>query len=483
MTKRNTFQVKRERILQLNGSKMGHRGPVIYWMSRDQRVNDNWAFLYSAELAAELDTTVVVVFALTDSFLGASLRHYGFMLKGLMEAEKKLLAHHIPFTLLTGDPPGVVAQYAKDIRAGAIVTDFDPLKIKKTWKKELAKKIDIPLFEVDAHNVVPCRIASDKPEFGAYTLRPKLKKKLEEYLEEFPELPSFAKTAATGKPAGNHEREIQGSSGHLTNGAAESGVVAREDWHGVQKQIYENIDTGIGEVEWIKPGEDAAALMFSEFTARKLSGYNDKRNDPNASAVSDMSPYLHFGQISAQRMALEILKNIPENAGTNAYLEELIVRKELSDNFCHFNDNYDSFQGFPDWAKTTLNAHRKDEREYLYNKEQFETANTHDKLWNAAQTEMVKKGKMHGYMRMYWAKKILEWSPSPEEALDIAIFLNDKYELDGRDPNGYTGCAWSIGGVHDRAWGERPVSGKIRYMNANGAGRKFDTRKYINTYL
>lgn len=182
-------------------------------------------------------------------------------------------------------------------------------------------------------------------------------------------------------------------------------------------------------------------------------------------------------------MALEILKNIPENAGTNAYLEELIVRKELSDNFCHFNDNYDSFQGFPDWAKTTLNAHRKDEREYLYNKEQFETANTHDKLWNAAQTEMVKKGKMHGYMRMYWAKKILEWSPSPEEALDIAIFLNDKYELDGRDPNGYTGCAWSIGGVHDRAWGERPVSGKIRYMNANGAGRKFDIRKYINTYL
>jgi deoxyribodipyrimidine photo-lyase len=198
---------------------------------------------------------------------------------------------------------------------------------------------------------------------------------------------------------------------------------------------------------------------------------------------SNLSPYLHFGQISAQRIALETYKRKHNIETKDAFLEELIVRRELSDNFCFYNKNYDSFDGFPEWAKKTLNEHRKDKREFTYNLEQFEKAKTHDDLWNAAQIEMVKTGKMHGYMRMYWAKKILEWTETPEEALEFSIYLNDKYELDGRDPNGYTGCAWSIGGVHDRAWTERPVFGKIRYMNYNGAKRKFDVKRYIQKYL
>jgi deoxyribodipyrimidine photo-lyase len=165
-----------------------------------------------------------------------------------------------------------------------------------------------------------------------------------------------------------------------------------------------------------------------------------------------------------------------------AFLEELIVRRELSDNFCYYNSNYDSFKGFPDWAKETLNTHKKDEREFVYSVKIFEESKTHEDLWNAAQNELIRAGKMHGYMRMYWAKKILEWSKSPEEALKISIYLNDKYELDGRDPNGYTGCAWAIGGVHDRAWVERPVYGKIRYMNRNGAKRKFDVEKYVKRF-
>lgn len=161
----------------------------------------------------------------------------------------------------------------------------------------------------------------------------------------------------------------------------------------------------------------------------------------------------------------------------------MIIRRELADNFCYFNKNYDSFDGFHSWAKESLNLHRKDKRDFVYNLEQFELAKTHDDLWNAAQIEMVNTGKMHGYMRMYWAKKILEWSKSPEEAMRIAIYLNDKYELDGRDPNGYAGIAWSIGGVHDRAWFERPVYGKVRYMNYNGCAKKFDVKKYIDKYL
>jgi len=222
---------------------------------------------------------------------------------------------------------------------------------------------------------------------------------------------------------------------------------------------------------------------LDSFFEERLSGYNEKRNDPNENVSSNLSPYLHFGQISAQRIALETYKRKHNIETKDAFLEELIVRRELSDNFCFYNKNYDSFDGFPEWAKKTLNEHRKDKREFTYHLEQFEKAKTHDDLWNAAQIEMVKTGKMHGYMRMYWAKKILEWTETPEEALEYSIYLNDKYELDGRDPNGYTGCAWSIGGVHDRAWTERPVFGKIRYMNYNGAKRKFDVKRYIQKYL
>ncbi len=164
-------------------------------------------------------------------------------------------------------------------------------------------------------------------------------------------------------------------------------------------------------------------------------------------------------------------------------MEELIVRRELSDNFCFYNSDYDQFSGFPEWAQKTLNEHRGDKREFIYSLEQFEHGKTHDDLWNAAQLQMVLTGKMHGYMRMYWAKKILEWTGSPEDALEIAIHLNDKYELDGRDTNGYVGVAWSIGGVHDRAWQERPVFGKIRYMSYAGCKRKFDVSTFIEKNL
>jgi deoxyribodipyrimidine photo-lyase len=194
---------------------------------------------------------------------------------------------------------------------------------------------------------------------------------------------------------------------------------------------------------------------------------------------------LHYGQVSAQRLAFQVQTLLGVNSESQeAYLEELIVRRELADNYCFYNSNYDNFNGFPDWAKKTLNEHRFDKREFLYSCDEFELAKTHDPLWNAAQNQMVRDGKMHGFLRMYWAKKILEWTPSPEEAQAIAIYLNDKYELDGIDPNGYTGINWSIGGVHDRAWTERPVFGKIRFMNYAGCKRKFDVigfqEKYAN---
>ena len=231
--------------------------------------------------------------------------------------------------------------------------------------------------------------------------------------------------------------------------------------------------------DWIIPGESASKNILGSFIDSKLTNYDERKNDPNFQQLSNLSPYLHFGQISAQRIALELTGH----PNADNFLEQCIIRRELSDNFCYYNKQYDNFNGFPQWAKKSLNDHRNDPREYIYSYDEYENCATHDNLWNAAQMEMKIKGKMHGYMRMYWAKKILEWSDEPESALQIAIDLNDKYSLDGRDPNGYTGIAWSIGGVHDRPWFERPVFGKVRYMNFNGCKRKFDVDSYIDLYI
>ncbi|MGD8779616.1 MAG: deoxyribodipyrimidine photo-lyase [Ignavibacteria bacterium] len=437
-------------VLKSHPSK---KGPVVYWMQRDQRVNDNWAFIHSQNLALNSDSNLIIVFCLVPNFLDATCRQYDFLLKGLQKVEQDLKKKNIPFVLLTGSPQDEIPSFIKKINAGILVTDFNPLRITKEWKDRVTEKIDIMFHEVDAHNIVPCRIASHRLEFAAYTIRSKINGLLPEYLDEFIPLTKFEKTGFT-----NH----------------------KNDWDDVYKKL--KINFGVESVDWIKPGEDEAKKALQEFLENRFSSYSTERNDPNKKALSNLSPYLHFGQISAQRIALEVNKLNDNNESKKTFLEELIVRRELSDNFCFYNPNYDTFSCFPDWAKKTLNEHRKDEREYIYSKEKFEKALTHDKLWNAAQLEMVNTGKMHGYMRMYWAKKILEWTNSPEEALETGIHLNDKYELDGRDPNGYVGLAWSIGGVHDRAWTERPVFGKIRYMNYNGCKRKFDVASYISKH-
>jgi deoxyribodipyrimidine photo-lyase len=428
--------------------------PVIYWMSRDQRVFHNWSLSTAIDIARHHTVPICVVFTLVPGYPGATHRHYDFMLKGLQEIEEKLADLSIPFLILsTTEPAKALSDYAAALQAGLVITDFDPLRIKQQWQKDAAARLECPLWECDAHNIIPCRFVSQKVEFGAYTLRPRIHKLLPSFLVEFPSLlPSPAGLLEQPEP-------IQ--------------------WETLKKSI--KADQLPGPVADFQPGEQAAAEHLQGFLDKKLRSYTELRNDPNAGAVSDLSPWLHFGHISAQKIALQASNNYPAEQ-TASFLEELIVRRELSDNFCLYNPHYDSFQGFPAWAKLTLDAHRSDKRDYLYSKEQFEFAHTHDPLWNAAQNQMIVHGKMHGYMRMYWAKKILEWTNCPEEALEIAIYLNDRYELDGRDPNGYAGIAWSIGGVHDRAWFERPVYGKIRYMNANGCRSKFNTDQYIRKY-
>jgi deoxyribodipyrimidine photo-lyase len=235
-------------------------------------------------------------------------------------------------------------------------------------------------------------------------------------------------------------------------------------------------------VPWIVPGAHAANKNLKDFCSQRLQKYAALRNDPNTNYLSHLSPYLHFGQLSAQRVALAVQHADAERESKDAYLEELIVRRELADNFCLYNKNYDKVAGAHAWAQKTIAEHVSDIREFIYTPDEFEKAQTHDELWNAAQLQMAKEGKMHGFMRMYWAKKILEWSPDVQTAIDIALYLNDKYELDGTDPNGVVGVMWSICGVHDRAWTERSIFGKVRYMNYSGCKRKFDVQAYIDRY-
>ncbi len=480
------MKVDSRRIEKLNTVPFS-AGPVIYWVSRDQRVGDNWALLYAQELALASKQPLMAVFCLVPEFLGATLRQYRFMLKGLVEMAKGLQELNIGFVSLTGQPEQEVARFCLEQKAGALVSDFSPLRLNRAWKSDLAARLNNAFYEVDAHNIVPCRFASAKQEYAAYTFRPKVKKLLPDFLTDFP---SLIKHPYPATVSGHESGTGQGFALRLDSmlgpgsrpqpgGPGSARVKGGEPFDRLALENSLSVDRTIEEVTAFIPGEKAGKEAMQGFILNRLSAYPDDRNDPTRDGQSNLSPYLHFGQLSAQRLALAVSKSGGPQPAVDAFLEELIVRKELSDNFCFYNDKYDQVEGFPRWARESLDAHRDDKREFLYPLEIFDGAATHDELWNAAQNEMKQNGKMHGYMRMYWAKKILEWTESPEQAMQIAVYLNDRYSLDGRDPNGYSGIAWSIGGVHDRAWFDRPIFGKVRYMSYKGSKAKFNIEKYI----
>jgi deoxyribodipyrimidine photo-lyase len=353
--------------------------------------------------------------------------------------------------LLTGNPVEALSAFIVRQNVGALVTDFSPLTIHRSWKEAIAHTVTIPFDEVDAHNIVPCWVASEKREFSAATFRPKIHRLLPTFLTNFPALP-------------RHQLSWPSR-------------VHRTDWSAVGERI--TVDRTIGPVSGFIPGEASAKKALFRFMTKSLPRYGTGRNDPSDPCQSNLSPYLHFGQIAPQRVAYDVAHSTGHSLQRESFLEELIVRRELSDNFCLHTPDYEKATCFPAWAKATHDKHGIDPRPYRYTRARLERGETHDPLWNAAQMQMVTTGHMHGYMRMYWAKKILEWTPGVDEAMHIAIDLNDRYELDGRDPNGYAGIAWSMGGVHDRAWGERPVFGKIRYMNFEGCKRKFNIHAFI----
>jgi deoxyribodipyrimidine photo-lyase len=423
-------------------------------MGRDQRADDNWALLHAAALAKAAGAPLLALFALPPDFPPATARRAAFLLGGLAATEAVLRDHGIPLVLAPGDPAVAVPAFLRRVGAGVCVTDFDPLRPGRTAREAVAAAPawDGALLEVDAHNVVPAFVASGKREYAAATFRPKILKLLPEFLEPFPDLPAFA--------------------------AANLAGFAPVDWDAARTGLA--VDPAVGPVADIAPGPEAAREALADFLAHRLPVYAERRNDPNAGATSGLSPWFHCGHLAPQRAALDALaaqKRTP--AGAEAFLEELVVRRELADNYCLREPAYDTFTALPAWAQKTLRAHAADPRPHVYTAREFETATTHSALWNAAETALVRQGRLHGYMRMYWAKKILEWSATPEAALDTALFLNDRYALDGNDPNGVAGVLWSVGGLHDRPWATRPVFGQIRYMNERGCRRKFDVDAYI----
>jgi len=389
------------------------------------------------------------------------------MLEGLLETARTLSDLNISFIVRRGHPSCELLAVAEKVHAGLIVTDFSPLRLPRQWRKELAvaaQEAGLAVWETDAHNIIPCWLVSDKLEFAARTIRPKIQRQLPAWLTDLPVL---------ARHPINLSQEL------LHDVSAQTGrSVIQQALADLEHQTAPD-----GRRQMLPPsGPAAAKLRLSHFIADSLKDF-DRRNDPNLPVSSRLSPYLHFGQVSAQRVALSVhaaAQTNPELAPPAAsFLEELIVRRELADNYCFYHPDYDNWQGFPAWARQTLERHRTDPRTYRYRDEQLENGQTHDPLWNTAQLELRDTGQMPGYLRMYWAKKLLEWCATPEQAQQFAIALNDGLAIDGRDPNGYVGIAWSIGGVHDRPWGERPVFGTIRTLTYDGCRRKFSVDAYI----
>ncbi|MFO7990458.1 MAG: deoxyribodipyrimidine photo-lyase [Desulfotignum sp.] len=445
------------RIRHLNRTRIQQPAPnrdyVLYWMQQSQRAAFNHALEFAVDQANQLNLPLVTGFGLTDAYPEANLRHYTFMLEGLAETRTELADRGIQLVVRTGHPPDVALDLGR--QAALIVCDAGYLRHQRQWRNRVAQKASCPVFLVETDVVVPVAAATTKAEYAARTIRPKIHRVLADFLMPLP-------------PA------------NLKNPSLNLPFDSLDVTHPETLVNTLSLDTSVPPVTRFFPGGASHALkQFQAFLKTSLAHYDQHSNQPQTDDISHMSPYLHFGQISPLYLALAVMNVDASLADArDAFIEQVIIRRELAINFVYYTPNYDGFDVIPGWAQNTLAGHEPDPREHLYAEQELLDAATHDPYWNAAMKEMTCTGFMHNYMRMYWGKKILEWSPSPKQAFKTTLALNNRYFLDGRDPNSYTGVAW-LYGIHDRGWAERPIFGKVRYMAASGLERKCDIAAYV----
>lgn len=435
------FRVEPERIHRLNSQSLTEGQYVLYWMQAAQRAFWNPSLEFAVDLANERKLPVLVVFGVAPQYPEANLRHYAWMLEGLRETAQALQERGIGFVMRLGNPPEIALELAR--KAAVIVTDRGYLRHQRAWRRYLAERASCPVIEVEGDAVVPVETAYSRQAVSAAILRRRLQ----------PLVSRFVRPLQERVPK----------------------IKANFDEPSLDPACPEKILPLLEVDRTVKPvdfpsGTGAARKRLQHFIERNLPHYEDLRNNPRQDVTSHLSPYLHFGQISPVEIAWAVSR--VGGPGAPVFLEELIVRRELAINFVWYNANYDRWEGLPRWACETLQAHAADPRPALYALEELESAQTDDPIWNAAQATLVRTGRLHNYMRMYWGKRLLVWTAHPEEALRIGLHLNNKYALDGRDPNSYAGVGWCLG-LHDRPFPERPIFGKVRPMTPEGFQRKY----------
>lgn len=424
---------------------------VVYWMQRSHRGVDNPALDVAVEAANDLGKPVVVYLAPVPYYPHANLRHYQFMVEGIPDIAEAVARRNAGF-VLRRYPDHSLLRFCEEVRPALVVGDENPMREPEHWREIAAKKLRVPFWTVDADVIVPTQLI-EKEQYAAFIIRKKLEAQLDRFLM---------------KPKNTRAKVAWKAPAKLRSLPPDFDLTTGWD-----------LDRSVSPVNTFKGGTKEALRLLREFVEKKLPRYGERRNHPELDGTSRLSPYLHFGHISPVTMALAVHAADAPAEDKRAYINQLLVWRELAINFVTYNPDYDNFESGENWAHRTLAEHARDPRPVLYSDRQLENAETHDPLWNAAQLQMTQSGWMHNYMRMYWAKKILEWSRTPADAYRRAVIMNDKYLLDGRDPNGYAGIAWSIVGKFDRPWFKRPIFGMVRYMSGQSTGKKFDSEKYI----
>ncbi|NJB85874.1 deoxyribodipyrimidine photo-lyase [Lewinella marina] len=450
------FSIAPERIRQLNDQPLREDGRyVVYWMQESMRAWENPALEYAIRWANDLDKACVVVFTLIDDFPEANLRHYRFLLEGLKEVADRVAERELKFVLLHGDRVEKITAFASANDVCAVVTDRAYLRHERGWRAGAAERLDVPLVQVEGNVVVPVETASNKREYAARTIRKKIMERVDEFSGE---------TTETEPLHASKDDQLDSDLDFTSVDA-------------VLDQL--KIDRSVPPSPDFTGGTSEARRRLTSFLRSDLKGYGDGRLDPADDATSHLSPYLHFGHISPCEILRKVRDSSAPQSDREAYVEELVVRRELAHNFVFYSpDDYDSLNALPNWAKETMEKHADDPRPNHFTREQLENGATDDEAWNAAMKEMRERGFLPNYLRMYWGKQIIRWTNTYEYAYRTTLYLNNKYFMDGRDANSFTNVLWLFG-LHDRAWTEREVFGKLRMLSKGGLERKFDVGAYL----